>query len=582
MDRYKDAAIWIERVPTDVLRRQAEALAKRRAAGEKLPLYGVPFAVKDNIDVGGLPTTAGCPAFSYTPEKSAPVVTRMQNAGALLIGKTNLDQFATGLAGDRSPYGACRNIFNKDYIAGGSSSGSALAVAAGLVSFALGTDTAGSGRVPAAFNNIVGLKPTPGLLPTEGVVPAARSLDCVSIFALTADDARRVCAVAAGQPCSERPAEPTANAEVPSFTFAVPREEDLEFYGDGDQSALFKQSLERLTEIGGQARAVDFRPLQQVGALLYEGPWLAERLAGLEDFLKHHADDVYPITREILQRGGRFSGVDVFRAQARLAQLRDECAKVFTQAEVLVVPTMPSLPTLAEVQADSGGWSRRLGYYTNYVNLLGWAALAMPAGFTPRGLPGGITLIGPAGSDWRLTELGIAWQRRWRLPLGATKHHLPERRSNSREEAPAPVCPGWVRVAVAGAHLRGQPWHPGLRSLGARFVRSVLTAPRYRFVGLLDIDPPRPGLIRDDSRAGAVAVETYDLNYEAFGKLVASVAPPLAIGTIELADGERVKGFLCESWAGAQARDITDFGGWLAFLRHNQPTASPSAGAGKP
>jgi allophanate hydrolase len=573
MGTSKDSVIWLYRVPQETLRNQSEELLRRRAAGEKLPLFGVPFAVKDNIDVAGMPTTAGCPAYAYTPEKTAPVVARLQKAGALLIGKTNLDQFATGLAGDRSPYGACRNAINPTYISGGSSSGSAVAVAAGLVSFALGTDTAGSGRVPAGCNNIVGLKPTPGVLPTEGIVPAARSLDCVSVFALSAEDALRVCDVAAGEPCLEVPSARAPQEASEGFTFAVPRDEDLEFYGDNDQASLFGDSVAWLERLGGRRRAVDFRPLRQVASLLYDGPWLAERLAGLQGFLQAHANDVYPVTREILERGSRIAGVDVFNAQAELAALRGSCAEIFEDTDALVVPTMPSLPTLAEVQADSLGWSRRLGHYTNFVNLLGWAALAVPAGFTRRGLPGGLTLIGPGGSDRRLCSLGMAWQRLLNIPLGATKHRLPQQAVESGPAAPPPS--GWVRVAVAGAHLRGQPWNKGLRELGARFVRACRTAARYRFVGLLDLVPPRPGLIRDDARAGSIAVEVYDVDYAGFGKLVASVAPPLAIGTIELADGERVKGFLCESWAAAQARDITAYGGWLAFLE--QGTADTGA-----
>jgi allophanate hydrolase len=565
MGASKDSPIWLYRVPVETLREHGDELARRRAAGEKLPLFGVPFAVKDNIDVAGVPTTAGCPAFAYTPKKTAPVVDRLQHAGALFVGKTNLDQFATGLAGDRSPYGACRNAFDPKYISGGSSCGSALAVATGLVSFALGTDTAGSGRVPAGCNNIVGFKPTPGVLPIEGVVPAARSLDCVSIFALTADDALRVCDVAAGEPCSEMPAASFLEDEADGFDFAVPRNDDLEFYGDGEQGRLFSSAVEAVKRLGGRPHAIDLRPFQEVADLLYEGPWLAERLAGLDTFLHTHPKDVYPVTREILLRGSRYSGVDVFRAQAKLAGLRTRCAEMFAKAEVLVVPTMPALPTLAEVEADSLGWSRRLGRYTNFVNLLGWAALAVPAGFTSRGLPGGITLIGPAGSDRRLCALGMALQRLQKLPLGKTSHHLPRQRAAEAEQPP-PLLRCWVRVAVAGAHLRGQPWNRSLRELGGRFVRACRTAPRYRFVGLLDLNPPRPGLIRDDARAGSIAVEIYDLPYTGFGKLVASVAPPLAIGTVELADGESVKGFLCESWAAAQARDITDFGGWTAFL----------------
>jgi allophanate hydrolase len=583
MGTSKDSSIWIYRVPAETLRNQGEHLQSRRAAGENMPLFGVPFAVKDNIDVAGLPTTAGCPAFAYTPERTAPAVERLQKAGALLVGKTNLDQFATGLAGDRSPYGACRNVFNPKYISGGSSSGSAVAVAAGLVSFALGTDTAGSGRVPAGCNNIVGLKPTPGLLSTEGVVPASRSFDCVSIFALTADDAQRVCDVAAGEPCSHYPSPSVLEEDSAGFTFAVPRAEDLEFYGDSEQARLFGKSVAALERLGGRPRTIDFRPLREVAELLYDGPWLAERLAGLEDFLKAHAADVFPVTREILMRGARFSGVDVFRAQARLSSLRFRCAEIFKEAETLVVPTMPALPTLAEVQADSVGWSRRLGHYTNFVNLLGWAALAVPAGFTQSGLPAGLTLIGPGGSDRRLCRLGMAWQRLLDMPLGGTSHRLPAPTLIGADAGtPAPAPTGWVRVAVAGAHLRGQPWHSGLRELGARFVRACRTAARYRFVGLMDLKPPRPGLIRDDARAGSAAVEVYDITHAAFGKLVASVAPPLAIGTIELADGECVKGFLCESWAAATARDITDFGGWLVFLERQALATPHSSGAGKP
>jgi allophanate hydrolase len=564
---YPDPALWIHRVPADRLCAQADGLPRRRAGGAVLPLYGVPFAVKDNMDVAGCPTSAGCPAFTYQASATAPVVARLQEAGALLVGKTNLDQFATGLAGDRSPYGACRNPFHPDAIPGGSSSGSAVAVAAGLVSFALGTDTAGSGRVPAGCNNIVGLKPTTGLLDTAGVVPACRSLDCISVFALTAEDALRVGAVGAGGAWPESQAA-TSELLGAGFAFATPRDEDLEFFGDEGQERLFAQALERLAQMGGRRIAVDFRTLRQVAGLLYEGPWLAERLAGLEGFLAEHAADMHPVTRQVIQGGSRYSAVDLFKGLHLLKGLRERCAGIFDQAEVLVVPTMPALPTLAEVQADSVSWNRRLGYYTNFVNLLGWAALAVPAGFTSRGLPGGITLVGPAGSEPRLGTLGMAWQRRLNLPLGATKRTLPERPPALAEARPGPPAEGWVRVAVAGAHLRGQPLHAELRRTGACFVRACRTAPRYRFVGLLDLDPPRPGLLRDEARAGSAAVEIYDLPLAGFGRLVASVAPPLAIGTIELADGEAVKGFLCESWAAQRGRDITDFGGWVAYRTH--------------
>ncbi len=567
---HGDPAVWIDRFPSEAVLQEASRVEKRRAAGEPLPLYGVPFAVKDNIDVAGRPTTAGCPAFATVASRSAPVVLNLQHAGAILVGKTNLDQFSTGLAGDRSPYGACRNPVVPDYISGGSSSGSAVAVAAGLVSFALGTDTAGSGRVPAGCNNIVGLKPTRGLISTEGVIPACRSLDCVSVFALTADDAWAAFSAA----CGMAPPEPDG-AALGAFSFAVPRDEDLEFFGDAGQEALFRGAVEQLARLGGRRLAIDFRPFQQVGALLYDGPWVAERLAALGEFLAEHRDDVYPVTRAIIEGGAAYSAVDFIRARDRLASLREPCLRALESAGgTLVVPTAPAVPTLADVRADSVAWSRRLGTYTNFANLLGLAAVAVPGGFTPKGVPGGITLLGPGGSDRKLCRLAQAWQRQTDLPLGATGRRM----SNRAATVPTPVPPpaeGFVRVAVAGAHLRGQPLHPQLLKTGARFVRACRTAPRYRFIALMDLSPPRPGLLRDEGRAGSMRVEIFDLPTAGFGALVHSVAPPLAIGTVELADGEAVKGFLCESYAAARARDITDYGGWVAFLEAQATAPRP-------
>jgi allophanate hydrolase len=566
LDAYPDPAVWIYRLPHAAVLDQARAVERRRAAGEDLPLSGVPFAVKDNFDVAGHPTTAACPAFSYVPESTAPVVARLTAAGAVLVGKTNMDQFATGLAGDRTPYGVCRNVFDPAHIAGGSSSGSAVAVAAGLVTFALGTDTAGSGRVPAGCSNIVSLKPAPGRLSTRGVVPACRSLDCVSVFALTVEDARLVYETA-GHP--EPTGGPVGNGtNGAALTFATPRDEDLEFFGDPGQERLFREALARLEQTGGRRLAIDFGPFRETAGLLYEGPWLAERLAGLDEFVKAPGAEMHPVTRAIIAGGARYSAVDVFKGLDRLQALRETCLQVFDRAEVLVVPTMPTLPTRAEVEADSAGWSRRLGHYTNFANLLGLAAVAVQAGFTPRGLPGGLTLLGPGGSERRLAELGMAWQRRLNLPFGATGKPLPAP-GPVPTGGPAPaVSEGFVRLAVAGAHLRGQPLHADLGRAGACFVRACRTAARYRFFAWTDLCPPRPGLLRDDKRAGAVAVEVYDLPFEGFGRLVASVAPPLAIGTIELEDGEAVKGFLCEPAATTRARDITEFGGWVAFREH--------------
>jgi allophanate hydrolase len=564
---YPDPAVWIHRLSRDEVLAQVRAVEKRKEAGETLPLFGVPFAIKDSIDLAGHPTTAGCPAFSYVPEHSAAVVERFLNAGAIAIGKANLDQFGTGLAGDRSPYGACRNVFNPEFISGGSSSGSAVAVAAGLVSFAVATDTAGSGRVPAAANNIVGLKPTPGLLSTAGLVPSCASLDCISLMALTVDDSALLLSIAQGHDAA------ALLGDARLSTFAAPAEAALDFCGDQESAEIFRKSLGRLEASGARRIAIDYAPFRETGLLLYGGPWVAERLGALEAFMSAHSDEMHPVTRAIIVGGSQYRAVDVFRAQQRLKSLREICLRVFEQAEVLVVPTMPTLPKRSEVAQDSVLWSRRLGTYTNFTNLLGLSALAVPVGFTASGLPIGFTLIGPAGSERRLCEIGMAWQRQLDLTLGATGNRLPAPATRTVPKS-SPLPEGYVRVSVAGAHLQGQPFHPGLCKLGARFVRACRTAAKYQFFAFLDLDPPRPGLLQVDLRGGAIAVEIYDLPMEGFGRLVASVAPPLAIGTVELEDGESVKGFLCESSAARKARDITDFGGWIAFRSQNSRSSA--------
>jgi allophanate hydrolase len=424
IEKSASSSAWIYLVPKADVRAQFAKAVEKRSAGA-LPLFGVPFAVKDNIDVAGMPTSAACPAFQYTAERTAPVVQRLIDAGAILVGKTNLDQFACGLAGDRTPYGICRNPFNADYIAGGSSSGSALAVAAGLVTFALGTDTAGSGRVPAACTNIVGLKPTPGLLSTEGVVPACRSLDCVSIFAQGIDDAERVFDIAVGSRGADIPVcrsdgrqESLPHGTGEAIAYAVPRDEDLEFFGDAGQQQLFRDSLARLDSVGWKRVTFDLRPFRQVASMLYEGPWVAERYAAVGTFVEKHPEAVHPITRAIILDGAKYTAADLFKAQYELRALRETCLKVFDRAAVLVVPGVPALPTVAQVESDSRGWGRRLGHYTNFVNLLGLAAVGVPAGFTSAGLPGGLTLIGPAGSDRKLCRLGAVWQNEISKPRG--------------------------------------------------------------------------------------------------------------------------------------------------------------------
>jgi allophanate hydrolase len=424
--------VWIARVPEATLRARAAAL-DRRAEREpglsaRLPLFGIPFAVKDNIDVGGLATTAACPAFAYRAEVSAPVVARLEDAGALLVGKTNMDQFATGLVGCRSPYGVPRNPFDPRYIPGGSSSGSAVAVASGLVSFALGTDTAGSGRVPAAFNNIVGLKPTRGRISMRGVVPACRSIDCLSIFALSSEDAEQILAVCQGydaaDPFSRRL---PAGAEIPQpqFRFAVPPAAALEFYGDGQNPSLFAAAATALEGLGGGRVETDFAPFRDAGGLLYDGPWVAERLVAVEELIDRQPQALLPVTRGIIAGGRDYTAADFARAGYRLAMLRREAEALWERADVLVLPTAPAIYTLAEIAAEPLALNARLGHYTNFVNLFDLAAVAVPAGFRSDGLPFGISLIAPKGSDRALLHLGARLQRRLDLPLGATRELLP-------------------------------------------------------------------------------------------------------------------------------------------------------------
>jgi allophanate hydrolase len=400
-------AVWIHLLPQAQAIAQAQVLAGRNL--DDLPLYGIPFAVKDNIDVAKMPTTAACPAYSYIPEKTATVVERLLQAGAILIGKTNLDQFATGLVGVRSPYGACSSVFHEDYISGGSSSGSAVAVAAGLVSFSLGTDTAGSGRVPAAFNNIVGLKPTRGVLSTSGVVPACRSLDCVSIFTLNCQDAAILWQVARGfDPTDSYSRQiPPQTAAIPSsFSFGVPKADQLKFFGDAAAADLYEQGLQRLKAIGGNLVEIDFQPFHQAANLLYSGAWVAERLAAIQSFFETQADAIHPVVRQIISNGLRYTAVDTFKSFYALEALKQEAAQQWEKVNILALPTTGTIYTKAEVEADAIALNSNLGYYTNFVNLMDLCAIALPCGFRVNGLPTGITLIGQAFQDVALCKLG--------------------------------------------------------------------------------------------------------------------------------------------------------------------------------
>lgn len=570
---------WIHRVEADTLRARARALEQRGA--HDLPLFGIPFAIKDNIDLADVPTTAGCPDYAYVPQESAFVVQRLLDAGAIAVGKTNLDQFATGLNGTRSPYGACRNTFDPERISGGSSSGSAVALALGQVSFSLGTDTAGSGRVPAAFNHLVGLKPTCGLLSATGMVPACRSLDTISIFALTAADAHRVFAVAQKFDEADAYARPSRAhgfdfGSAARFRLGVPAPGQIEFPEPGYADA-YAQACEHARGLGAELVEIDFAPFMAAARLLYEGPWVAERYQAIRVFIDGHPGSVFPVTREITLGGVLPRAADAFSAMYRLRSLRRRCDAAWKRADALLLPTVSSHPTIAAMLEEPVALNSELGRYTNFMNLLDYAGIAAPAGFTANGLPFGITLAAPAHQDVPLLHLADRWQRALQgraATLGATSRLFPSAAGDSF--APA-VRSGQVRVAVCGAHLEGQPLHPQLAERGARLVARTRTAPRYRLYALADGGAPvqRPGLVHAAAgeSGAAIEVEVWEMPETHFGSFVAGIPAPLGIGRTELADGTAVPGFICEPRALAGATDITAFGGWRAWLDQRATSA---------
>ncbi len=561
---HGDDAVFI------TLREQTKAIAEAKALAAEghagRPLYGVPVAVKDNIDVKGLPTTAGCPAFAYRPTQDSTAVARLRRAGAIIIGKTNLDQFATGLVGVRSPYGIPRNPHNPKLIPGGSSSGSAVAVAAGLVPLALGTDTAGSGRIPAGLNNIVGLKPSLGLVSNAGVVPACRSLDCVSVFALSTDDAWTALAAMAGPDGADsytRSLRLGMPGELaPALRLAVPRAADRQFFGDKRAKASFDAALKCVAKLGLTIVETDLAPFLEAARLLYEGPWIAERYAAVGEFIDRHPKQVHPVTRKIIAGGKKSSAADAFRAFYRLAELRAKAQALLARVDALMVPTAPAAYTVAEILAEPIGLNSRLGTYTNFVNLLDLAALSVPASIAADGTPFGVTFLAPAGHDALLCSIGRRFHADTGLPLGALALGQPELAAH-----PAAPAADEIALAVVGAHLSGMPLNGELKSLGARFLEVATTASEYRLYALADTKPRKPGLLRVAQGEGAaIEVEIWALPVAAFGQFVAAVPPPLSIGTLSLADGRMVKGFLVESDAVGGARDISSFGGWRGFM----------------
>jgi len=547
-------------------------LAAPLAGAAAGPLAGLRFAAKDNIDVAGVPTTAACPAFARTPDAHAHVVQRLLDAGASLLGKTNLDQFACGLNGTRSPYGPVPNSFDARYVSGGSSSGSAYVVATAQADFALGTDTAGSGRVPAGLNNIVGIKPSRGLLSARGVVPAAQSVDCVSIFARTVAVAARVLHAAMGYDPQDPYGRSLALATTPlpaAFRFGVPS--TLDFFGDVLSQAAFQRAMEQLCALGGMPAEVDYAPLAQAAALLYDSALVAERYAAVRAFFDAHEAEVVEPVRSILAQGRDYSAADFVDARTRLRALGQQAAPMWRDIDVLVVPTAPAHYTIEAMQADPVALNRNLGEYTNFVNLLDYAAISVPASLRADGLPFGITLIGRAGSDFQLAELGQRFHHATGLPLGATREPLPAMEPLPWIEGPATT----VQVAVVGAHLSGMPLNGQLTERGARLVAATHTAPDYRLYALPGTVPPKPGLLRVAAGEGAaIAVEIWEMPLAHYGSFVALIPAPLGIGSLVLADGRSVQGFVCESLALAGAEDITALGGWRAYIAARNAAAA--------
>ena len=528
------------------------------------PLWGIPFAIKDNIDLAGTPTTAACPAYAYDPKNDAFVVATLKAAGAIPIGKTNLDQFATGLVGVRSPFPPPKNAIDPDIVPGGSSAGSAVAVALGLVSFALGTDTAGSGRVPAALNNIVGLKPTLGALSNTGVVPACRTLDTVSIFALSVPDSWTVFQAAAKYDADDayarRIAAPMLTAPPSVTRIGVPDPSTREFFGDVIQDKGFTVALGQLSDLGAEIVELDFTPFYEVAKMLYEGAWVAERLSVIEDLLTTDAEAVHPVTRQIISAGASLTAVDAFRGIYRLAELNRQAAPLIDKVDMLCVPTIPTFYSVADLQVDPVTPNSRFGTYTNFVNLLDMCGIAVPCSPREDGRPGSVTLLAPGGKDAAVASMADLLHREVNVTPGATAIPL-----SSKSLPKAGPLPGEIALAVVGAHMSGLPLNKQLTSSGGRFLFKGKTAPEYRFYALAGGPQSRPGMVRDKN-GEKIPLEVWALPTECFGAFVDNIPQPLVIGTVNLEDGSKVKGFLCEPAGLEGAKDITSFGGWRNYL----------------
>jgi len=566
---FAEHNIWIHLLSTAELEPYLQHLDK--ADINDLPLYGIPFAIKDNINLAGIATTAACAAYSYVPENSAFVVEQLIAAGAIPIGKTNMDQFATGLVGTRSPepWGVCKNAFNKDYISGGSSSGSAVAVALGLASFSLGTDTAGSGRVPAAFNNIVGLKPSKGLLSTSGVVPACRSLDCVSIFALTTDDANTVFDFAAVYDRDDQYARKNIfenntrhyGIAEKAFQFAVPESHQLEFFGNASAQALFEKNVRTLQDLGGIKHTIDFSVFMDAAKLLYDGPWLAERYLVVEDIYHQQNAALLPVISDIIGKAENKTAADAFRAEYQMQSYRVQAKRLLAQFDFLVTPTVGTIYTIDEVNAAPVDRNSDLGYYTNFMNLLDFAAVAVPAGFLSNGLPWGISLVSTSMHDRKLLSFANLWQQYSQMAPGNCDYALPATVAGEASFS------DYVQLIVCGAHMQGLALNWQLTERGAQLLETTTSSSCYRMF-VIDGTPQRPAMMRDTVDGYALDIEIWQIPRAEFGGFVAAIPAPLGIGKVETSDGRWLPGFICEAYAVAEASEISELGGWRQYLAH--------------
>jgi allophanate hydrolase len=568
LERIGDPHIFIHLCDKATLLEQAKALG---AYNQDMPLWGIPYAVKDNIDVAGIDTTAACPAYAYHPSDDAFVVAKLRAAGGMMVGKTNLDQFATGLVGLRSPYGAPLNSIDPAIAPGGSSAGSGVIVGHGAVAFSLGTDTAGSGRVPAALNNIVGLKPTLGTLSASGVVPACRTLDTVSIFAPTVDDAYAVYAVARGYDETDAysrdfPAEPLTGAS-PSLRIGIPDAASIRFFGDTAQEQAFARDVGRLVTMGAEVEEIDFKPLYDIAAMLYEGAWVAERHTVIAGLLGRDPETVHPVTRQIIGHAETLTADDAFNGFYRLADLKREAAPILAGLDMLCVPTIPDFATVEELQADPIAPNNRMGTYTNFVNLMDMCGIAVPTAPRSDGRPGSVTLLAQAGHDARVASVAREFERNCPRNMGATPFALLEPATLPTKDTDR------FELAVCGAHMTGLPLNSEMTKLGGRFVRSAKTSAHYKFFALAGGPPARPGLVRSTgSGTGSVALEIWSLPKTAVGEFIVGIPAPLAIGTVELSDGTWVKSFVCEAAGTVGAQDITDVGDWRSYIsEHVRP-----------